>query len=91
LEVDDQARPSTQIHKRNERKTPQITMSKIGPKIPLKIFKNEKHCSSTWEMNQHKNIAMLMQIKSLQGVEITQTSSRSLGVWRDLSLLSPLL
>jgi hypothetical protein len=31
-----------------------------------------------------------MRIKSLQGVEITQTFSHSLDDWRDLSLLSSL-
>jgi hypothetical protein len=41
LEVDDEACPSTQIYRRNQRKTPQITKSKIGPKIPLKITKME--------------------------------------------------
>jgi hypothetical protein len=39
LEVDDEAYSSTQIHGRNQRKTPQIVKSKIGPKIPLKISK----------------------------------------------------
>jgi hypothetical protein len=34
---------------------------------------------------------VLMQIKSLQGVEITQTSFQSLEDWGDLSLLSSLL
>jgi hypothetical protein len=33
----------------------------------------------------------LMQIKSLQGVKIIQTSSQSLEDWGDLSLLSSLL
>jgi hypothetical protein len=41
LEVDDEAHPSTQIHRRNQRKTPQIVKSKIGAKIPLKIMKME--------------------------------------------------
>jgi hypothetical protein len=35
--VDDEPRPSTQIHERNRRKTPQIMKSKIGPKISPKI------------------------------------------------------
>jgi hypothetical protein len=39
LEVDDEAHPSTQIHERNRRKTPQIVNSKIRAKIPLKIMK----------------------------------------------------
>jgi hypothetical protein len=39
LEVDDEVHPSIEIHKRNQRKTPQITKSKIGPKIPQKISK----------------------------------------------------
>jgi hypothetical protein len=39
LEVDGEACSSTQTHGRNRRKTPQITRSKIGPKIPLKIMK----------------------------------------------------
>jgi hypothetical protein len=41
LEVDDEAHPSTQIHRRNQRKTPQIMKSKIRPKIPLKITKKK--------------------------------------------------
>jgi hypothetical protein len=41
LEVNDEAHPSTQIHGRNQRKTPQILKSKIGPKIPSKIMKME--------------------------------------------------
>jgi hypothetical protein len=35
--------------------------------------------------------AILMQIKGLHGVEITQTSSQYLEDWGDLSLLSSLL
>jgi hypothetical protein len=45
LEVDDETQPSTQTHRRNRRKTPQIMRSRIGPKI-LKNHKNEKHCST---------------------------------------------
>jgi hypothetical protein len=41
MELDDKARPRTQIHIRNQRKTPQIVKSKIGPKIPPKIPKLE--------------------------------------------------
>jgi hypothetical protein len=41
MEVDDEARPSTQIHRRNRRKTSQIGKSKIDPKIPPKIMKME--------------------------------------------------
>jgi hypothetical protein len=42
LEVNDEAHPSTQIHRRNRRrKTPQIAKSKIRPKIPPKIMKIE--------------------------------------------------
>jgi hypothetical protein len=39
MEIDDEAFPSTQIHRKNQRKTPQIMKLKIGPKIPLKITK----------------------------------------------------
>jgi hypothetical protein len=39
LEVNDEARPSTQIHGSNQRKTPQIVKSKIEAKIPRKIMK----------------------------------------------------
>jgi hypothetical protein len=39
LEVDDEACPSTKIYGRNQRKTSQITESKIRPKIPSKISK----------------------------------------------------
>jgi hypothetical protein len=39
LEVDNEPRPSTKTHERNQRKTPQIAGSKLGPKIPLKITK----------------------------------------------------
>jgi hypothetical protein len=46
LEVDDETQPSTQTHIRNQRKTPQIMRSRIGPKI-LKNHKNVKHCSTT--------------------------------------------
>jgi hypothetical protein len=42
-------------------------------------------------MIQHKKIAILMQIKSLQGVKTTQTSSHSLEDWGDPSLLSSFL
>jgi hypothetical protein len=87
LEVDDKTHPSTQICGRNRRKTPQIAKSKIGPKIPPKISKNEKHSSSTREMIQPKRTAILMQIKGLQGVEITQTSSHSL---EDVALVDKL-
>jgi hypothetical protein len=41
LEVDDEAHPSTQIYGRNQRKTPQITKSKIKQKISPKIMKIE--------------------------------------------------
>jgi hypothetical protein len=39
MEVEDEAHPSTQIHGMNQRKTPQIMRSKIGPKIHKKIMK----------------------------------------------------
>jgi hypothetical protein len=39
LEIGDEACLSTQIHRRNQRKIPQITKSKIRAKIPLKIIK----------------------------------------------------
>jgi hypothetical protein len=39
---------------------------------------NRKHCSSRLEMIQPKKTAILMQIKSLQGVESTQSPSCSL-------------
>jgi hypothetical protein len=39
MEVDDEACPSTQNHGSNRRKTPQITRSKIGPKIHSKSTK----------------------------------------------------
>ena len=42
-------------------------------------------------MIQSKSIAIMIQIKILQGVETTQTSSHSLEDWGDLSLLSSLL
>jgi hypothetical protein len=41
LDIDDEARPSTQIHRRNQRKATQIAKSKIGAKITLKITKME--------------------------------------------------
>jgi hypothetical protein len=40
LEEDDGARPSSQIHGRNK-KTPQNTKKKFGPKMPPKITKME--------------------------------------------------
>jgi hypothetical protein len=39
MEVDDESHPSTQIHRRNRRKSPQIRRYKIRPKIPLKVTK----------------------------------------------------
>jgi hypothetical protein len=54
-------------------------------------LENEKHSSTTKEMNQPKRIAILMQVKGLQGVKTTQTSFHSLEDWGDLSLLSSLL
>jgi hypothetical protein len=56
-----------------------------------KYHKNGKHCSSREEVIQSKKTAILIQIKSLQGVESTQTSSRSMEDQGDLSLLSSLL
>jgi hypothetical protein len=52
----------------------------------------EKHCSTRKEMIQFKSTTTLMRIKSLQGVETTQTSSHSLeNLGRSLtSLLSSL-
>jgi hypothetical protein len=41
MEVDDEDHPRTQIHRRNKRKTPQITRSKIGTQILLKIMKKK--------------------------------------------------
>jgi hypothetical protein len=41
MEVEYEAHPSTQIHRRNRRITPQIMTSKIGPKIPPKITKKK--------------------------------------------------
>jgi hypothetical protein len=63
LEVDDETQPSTQTHGRNRRKTPQIMRSRIGPKI-VKNYENGKHYSTTKEMNQHKSMTILMQIKN---------------------------
>jgi hypothetical protein len=51
----------------------------------------EKLSSAQKEMIQSKSIAILMRIKSLQGVETTQTFSHSLEDCGDLSLLSSLL
>jgi hypothetical protein len=48
MEVDDVACPSTQIRGRNQRKTPQITKSKIEAKIPPKIMKM-KNGAAHWE------------------------------------------
>jgi hypothetical protein len=41
LKVDDEAHPSTEIHRRNQRKTTQIVKSKIRSKMPPKIMKIE--------------------------------------------------
>jgi hypothetical protein len=57
----------------------------------LQNHKKEKHSSTRKEMIQSKSTTILMWIKSLQGVETTQTSSHSLENWGDLSLLSSLL
>jgi hypothetical protein len=56
-----------------------------------KNLENEKHCSSTREMNQPKKTAILMQTMSLQGMETNQISSCSMEDWRDLSLFSSFL
>jgi hypothetical protein len=40
--VDHEAHPSTQIHRKNRRKTPKIMKSKIEAKIPPKITKMKK-------------------------------------------------
>jgi hypothetical protein len=56
-----------------------------------KNHKNGKYCSSRYEMIQPKKATILMQIKSLQGVETIQISSHSLKDWGDLSFLSSLL
>jgi hypothetical protein len=63
---------------------------KIGPKIPQKI-KKMKNILAQKEVIQSKPTNVLVQIKSLEGVETTQTSSHSLEDWGDLSLLSSLL
>jgi hypothetical protein len=52
---------------------------------------NVKYHSSRYEMIQSKKTAILMQIKSLQGVKNTQSSFRSLEDRRELSLLFSLL
>jgi hypothetical protein len=39
LEIDDDARPVTQTHRKNQQKTSEITRSKIRPKISPKIMK----------------------------------------------------
>jgi hypothetical protein len=70
LEVDDEARPSTQNHGRNRRKTPQIVKLKIGPKIPPKIMKM-KNIASQDRRRFRPNTQMYWKIKSLQGVETT--------------------
>jgi hypothetical protein len=51
-----------------------------------KNHKNDQHCSTIYEMIYPKSTAILMQVKSLQGVEIATTSSHSMEDWRDLSL-----
>jgi predicted glycosyltransferase involved in capsule biosynthesis len=91
MEVADEAHPSTQIYGRNQRKTHQIMRSKIRPKNTSKNHEKEKHSSTRKEMIQSKSTAILIQIKSLQGVKTTQTFSHSLEDWGDLSLLSSLL
>jgi hypothetical protein len=45
---------------------------------------NEKDFSTKKDVIQPKHMNVLMQIKSLQGVEITQTSFHSLEDWGDL-------
>jgi hypothetical protein len=80
-----EAYPINLSHRRNRRKTPQTTKSKIRPKIPPKITKKEKHDSTRKVMIHSKSIAILIQIKSLQDVKTGTTSSHSLEDWRDLS------
>jgi hypothetical protein len=80
-----EAHPSNLSHGRNQRKSLQIARMKIMPKIPLKI-NNMKNISAHREVIQSKPINVLMQIKSLHGVETATISSHSLEDWRDLSL-----
>jgi hypothetical protein len=65
MEVEDGDHPSIQIYGRNRRKTSQITRLKIRPKIPSKILKKEKYCSTRKEMIQSKSTAILIRIESL--------------------------
>jgi hypothetical protein len=85
LEVDDEARPSTQIHGRNQRKTsPNACIKKIGKNSP-KITKR-KMIHTTWRRDARIKISYIDRIKRLQGVKTTTTSSHSLEDWRDLSI-----
>jgi hypothetical protein len=85
------AHPSNLSHARNQRKILQIAGTKIGPKISLKI-KKLKNISAYRERWFNPNpVYVLMQIKSLQGVNTTQTFSHSFEDSGDLSLLSFLL
>jgi hypothetical protein len=59
-------------------------------KIPLKITKR-KNIVAQGRKWFNPSTTILMRIKSLQGVETTQTSFHSLEDWGDLSLLSSLL
>jgi hypothetical protein len=86
-----EAHPSNFSHGRNQRKTLQIARMKIGSKIPPKIKKLKKHISTWREVIQSIPTDVFMQIKSLQGVKITQTSFHTLEDWGDLSFLSSLL
>jgi hypothetical protein len=77
MEVDDEAHPSTQIHGRNKKNSSNHEIENRATNTS-ENHEKEKHNSTRKEMIQSKSTAILMQIKSLQGVGSIETSSDTL-------------
>jgi hypothetical protein len=77
MEVDDEARPSTQIYGRNQRKTYQISRTQNRVKILQKSQKKKTGCTLVDDIQSQRS-AILMKIKLLQGVKTARISSHSL-------------
>jgi hypothetical protein len=82
MEVDDEAHPITQLHRRNQRKTPPNSQMKNR----VKILQNSQKRKMIHRRDSCTKISYIERIKCLQGVETATTSTHSLEDWRDLSL-----
>jgi hypothetical protein len=82
LEVDDDAHPSTQTHRRNKKNSSKL-MNEKSVKNTIKIMK-KKNDPYNMRWDSRIKISYIERIKHLQGGEITTTSSHSLEDWRDL-------